>query len=123
METDYNEDDLYPDNVYAEAVTGTKRKKGMMDAEAQVIPSALMQGEYLEMDDEEIGRRRQRKKQRGRKNKYYSQIDAEDDEEAGADQNGFEDSDLEKINEDDEIENEKKKKKKEEDLKAKQVLE
>jgi len=56
----------------------------------------------LEKDDNNQSKRKTTKKKRGRKNKYYRQIDAEDDEEADQMTDGSNDDGLDGIKEEDE---------------------
>lgn len=80
------------DNVYAESKLPdpTKPKKSFTDAESQVNPEEFRvitrKGvDFITLDGAEQSMYRKRKdknKKRGRKNQYYTQIDAEDDEEA-----------------------------------------
>lgn len=54
------------------------------------------------LEVEDYSRRKPTKKKRGRKNKYYRQIDAEDDEEADQMSEGTDDDGLDGIKEEDE---------------------
>jgi len=54
------------------------------------------------VDKDDYSKRKTTKKKRGRKNKYYRQIDAEDDEEADQMSDGSEDDGLDGIKEEDE---------------------
>jgi len=90
---DDGEESDVPDNVYAESkpfdpLAGIG--KVYVNVTTQVFPEEFgktvsRQGvDYMTMDSPEPGgyKRRDKNKKRGRKNQYYTQIDAEDDEEA-----------------------------------------
>lgn len=80
------------DNVYADSKPANplgKIGKTYQDADSQVLRAdfdkilARKGGEFVNFDATESSRRRDKKnRKRGRKNQYYTQIDAEDDEEA-----------------------------------------
>lgn len=114
------------DNVYAEAKPAdplANMGKTFSDFDSQVMPKNFDKivsrkgGDFVQFEQTDNGYKRSRaKKPRGRKNQYYTQIDAEDDEEADGlgdreDENGVGD-DLDVIKEEDDEDNAKKKLKK-----------
>lgn len=100
------------DNCYAES-RGPLAKdmlKEYSEMGTQAQPSDILTalarkgGDLLTpgLDKEDFNRRKTQKKKRGRKNKYYRQIDAEDDEEADQMSDGTDDDGLDGIKEEDE---------------------
>ena len=107
--------DRYPDNVGAEAQPPnplSKVGKQFTDYGQQVEGSdidkilARKGGDFVNFDGSETARKRDKKnRKRGRKNQYYTQIDAEDDEEVENNEGGpQDDDDLDIIKEEDEQE-------------------
>lgn len=99
------------DNVYAESkAPQPKQQKEFSEMGTQAQPSEILSalarkgGDLLTpgVDKDDYSKRKTTKKKRGRKNKYYRQIDAEDDEEADQMSDGSEDDGLDGIKEEDE---------------------
>ncbi len=90
-EWDADEQYLNTDNVYAESQPPNplgRQGKNYVDADSQVFPEDFARilsrkgGDFLQMDNfDHTYRRKGKNKKRGRKNQYYTQIDAEDDQE------------------------------------------
>lgn len=105
--------DRFPDNVFAESAPPNplgKVGKTFTDADTQVKDSDLDKilarkgGDFVNFEGSESSRRKDKKnRRRGRKNQYYAQIDAEDDEEVENNE-GLEGDDLDVIREEDEQE-------------------
>jgi len=103
----FGKEDMYyqqDDNVYAEAAVKKEATdegvQGDMGAQEFFDAQRRKQGDLLTPmdDDEEIRKRKNKGKRRGRKNKYYAQIDAEDDEEAEAVEGSEEEDNAEEDN-------------------------
>lgn len=99
------------DNCYAESqaprVRGDGKEYSEMGTQAQpseILTALARKGGDLitPKDNDNYHKKRSQKKKRGRKNKYYRQIDAEDDEEADQMSEGSEEDGLDGIKEEDE---------------------